>query len=274
MACCARSARARAQQLEQRAPAAAGVLAAGASLSREGARGRFQSARTSPSTSSSWRPTERHRATAIRRAAAAAASCQPVAQGASPRRSASGCSRRAGGAWLALDGSPADAAARSHALGDRLWPTPRRRQSGASLPTGDGQPPSGCGRCGAATRWRLPRASTPCRASRPRPSLLFVRRREKGATSSASPRWAARRRAGARRRGRRLVPDGRRIAFILRPVAPRWLVGVAASDGGDERLVSRENACRWAARWSPTGRWLACAAHLARGAADSVLLPT
>jgi serine/threonine protein kinase/Tol biopolymer transport system component len=106
-------------------------------------------------------------------------------------------------------------------------------------------------------------------------SLLFVRRREAG---SDLLRVAA---VGGE--AKRLVPDavggdwspdGKRIAFIRSLSRTRWFVGVAASDGGEERRLSRENALPLAQlRWSPDGRWVAVLRRSSlAGAADSVLL--
>jgi serine/threonine protein kinase/Tol biopolymer transport system component len=106
-------------------------------------------------------------------------------------------------------------------------------------------------------------------------SLLFVRRREAG---SDLLRVAA---VGGE--AKRLVPDavagdwspdGKRIAFIRSLSRTRWLVGMAASDGGEERRLSRENPLPLAQlRWSPDGRWVAVLRRSSlAGAADSVLL--
>ncbi|HEV8242144.1 MAG TPA: protein kinase [Thermoanaerobaculia bacterium] len=106
-------------------------------------------------------------------------------------------------------------------------------------------------------------------------SLLFVRRRESG---SDLLRVAA---VGGE--AKRLVPDavggdwspdGKQIAFVRSLSRTRWVVGVAASDGGEERRLSRENALPLAQlRWSPDGRWVAVLRRSSlAGAADSVLL--
>jgi len=106
-------------------------------------------------------------------------------------------------------------------------------------------------------------------------ALLFVRRREDG---SDLLRVAA---VGGE--AKRLVPDavsgdwspdGRRIAFIRGLSRTRWIVGVAASDGGGERRLSRENPLPLSQlRWSPDGRWVAALRRASLvGTADSVLL--
>jgi Tol biopolymer transport system component len=106
-------------------------------------------------------------------------------------------------------------------------------------------------------------------------SLLFVRRREDGSDLF--------RVAAVGGEAKRLVPDsvggdwspdGRRIAFIRGLSRTRWIVGVAASDGGEERVLSRENPLPLTQlRWSPDGRWVAVLRRASLvGTADSVLL--
>ncbi len=106
-------------------------------------------------------------------------------------------------------------------------------------------------------------------------SLLFVRRREDGSDLF--------RVAAVGGEAKRLVPDavggdwspdGRHIAFVRGLSRTRWLVGVAASNGGEERQVSGEYPLPLGQpKWSPDGRWVATPrrASLA-GTPDSVLL--
>ncbi|HEV8630887.1 MAG TPA: protein kinase, partial [Thermoanaerobaculia bacterium] len=106
-------------------------------------------------------------------------------------------------------------------------------------------------------------------------ALLFVRRREAG-----SDLWRVSAVGGEAKRlvpdavGGDWSPDGREVAFIRGLSRTRWVVGVATSDGGAERQVSRENPLPLGQlRWSPDGRWVAVLRRASLvGTADSVLL--
>ena len=106
-------------------------------------------------------------------------------------------------------------------------------------------------------------------------SLLFTRRREDGADLlRVSAVGGEAKRLVPDAVGGDWSPDGRRIAFVRALSRTRWVVGVAASDGGEERTLSRENPQPLAQlRWSPDGRWVAALRRASLvGAADSVLL--
>ena len=106
-------------------------------------------------------------------------------------------------------------------------------------------------------------------------SLLFLRRRPDGgdlfrvATVGGDPRRAIPDAVGGD-----WSPDGRQIGFVRGRLRTRWTVGVAASDGGGERILSRDHPLPLAQpRWSPDGRYLAVLRRTSlTGSADSVLL--
>ena len=106
-------------------------------------------------------------------------------------------------------------------------------------------------------------------------SLLFLRRRADGgdlfrvATLGGDPRRAIPDAVAGD-----WSPDGRQIGFVRGRLRTRWTVGVAASDGGGERILSRDHPLPLAQpRWSPDGRFLAVLRRTSlTGSADSVLL--